>query len=148
MIATYRKGLTQVLSVILLLFANNVLAETVKHLCITEVSGGLLYKNGAWVSTPFKAGDKYLIKTEGDALVSVKEFGAPDEFEMTYCRQLVNTLSWVCETNFDSFRFQPSSGKFVMSKTSGFTSEFKEQGINFPPEDFTPNISAGYCETI
>ena len=136
------------LALTLLFFANSVLAEAVKHLCITEVSSGLLFENGAWKSTPFKPGGKYLVKTEGGALVSVKEFGAPDEFEMTYCRQLVSTLSWVCETNFDSFRFQPSTGKFVMSKTSGFTSEFKEQGINFPPEDFTPNISVGYCETI
>ena len=136
------------LSLTLLLFANSALAETVNHLCITEVSSGLLFKNGAWISTPFKAGGKYLVKTEGGSLVSVKEFGAPDEFEMTYCRQLANTLSWVCETNFDSFRFQPSTGKFVMSQTSGFTSEFKEQGINFPPEGFTPSISAGHCETM
>ena len=130
-----------------LAFTNGAFAEEEKYLCITEVSSGLVYKNGSWVSTKFKAGEKFLIGMKGGALISAKVFGAPEDLSMNSCHSISSTSS-VCSDNFDSFRFQLSTKRFVTTKTSGYTNEYEEAGLNLSPLSFTPNISIGVCEPL
>jgi hypothetical protein len=122
-------------------------AET-KYLCISEEAGGLGYKNGSWKATSFETGVKYLMVMQGGVLKSVKGFGESDDAAMSYCQALEPTKSFACLSNFDMFRYQPITKRFVMAKTSGFTNEFEEGGIKISPTTFTPNISFGYCEAL
>ena len=85
---------------------------------------------------------------ENGALKSVKEFGLPDKASMKNCYALKPTKSFACVDNFSMFRFQPSTKRFVMAKTSGYTNEFEESGVNLSPTSFTPNISIGLCEEL
>lgn len=119
-----------------------------KYLCIPNASGGLLYKSGTWQGTSFQTDSKYLMTVKNGALTSVKEFGAAEDLAMKYCRLLEPTKSYACTSNFSMFRFQPSSKRFVMAKTSGYTNEFEEEGINLLSTSFTPNISVGLCEAL
>ena len=144
-----RKQLMILLSIFISIGSTHVaMAIESKYLCISEVSGGLKYSGGAWRGTNFKADSKYLMVMEGGVLKSVNVFGASDDLSMTYCSSLKPTMSFVCTDNFDMFRFQPSTKRFVMSKTSGYTSEFEEGGINLSANSFTPNITIGKCEAI
>lgn len=128
--------------------ASAAVAEETKYLCISGVAGGLIYRSGSWQGTSYEAGTKYLMVMENDVLKSVKEFGGSDDFAMKYCYALEPTKSFTCVSNFDMFRYQPSTKRFVMAKTSGYTNEFEEGGINLPPTGFTPNISVGLCEAL
>lgn len=123
-------------------------AEEIKYLCITEEAGGLVHKGGSWQATSFEVEAKYLITMESGALTSVKEFGAPDKWVMRNCRKLEPTESFSCTTNFDMFRYQPSTRRFVMAKTSGYTNEFEEISAKLSSTNFTPNISLGRCEKL
>ena len=120
----------------------------VRYLCISESAAGLIHRGGGWEGTTFKSGEKYIIAITNGALVSVKAFGAPDETALTFCRKLEPTQSYECASNFDTFRFQPSTKKFVYSQTAGYTTEFEEDGLPLPNTEFTPNISVGRCERI
>jgi len=141
------KQLIILLSIFISIGSTNVaMAVETKYLCISEVSGGLRYSGGAWRGTTFKTDSKYLMVMNSGVLKSVNVFGAPDDLAMQYCIALEPTMSFVCTNNFDMFRFQPSTKRFVMSKTSGYTSEFEEAGVNLPANSFTPNITIGKCE--
>ena len=119
-----------------------------QYLCIADVVSGLAFKSNQWKTTDFLSGTKYLLKLQNGDLVSVKEFGAPDEFTMTSCEKMANVQSQKCETNFDTFRFQPSTKRFVLAKTSGFTNEYEELGIPLKATDFNPYIAIGTCEEL
>ncbi|MFK5893646.1 MAG: hypothetical protein QM504_10540 [Pseudomonadota bacterium] len=123
-------------------------ADERKYLCISEASGGVVYKSGVWQGTSYKAGAKFLMVIKAGILKSVKDFGAPDDLAMKNCYALAQTKSFACADNFDTFRFQPSTKRFVMAKTSGYSNEFEEAGINLSPTKFTPNISIGLCELL
>jgi uncharacterized surface anchored protein len=128
--------------------SSNVMAKEIKYLCISDASGGVIHKGNEWHGTSYRAGIKYIIAMENGRLASVKEFGTKDEFAMKECNALEPTKSFVCMDNFDIFRFQPSTNRFVMAKTLGYTSEFQESGVNLPADSFTPNIQVGLCESF
>jgi len=133
---------------ILISAAAQAAGDETKYLCMSEEAGGLIHKNGSWQSTSFEAEVKYLMVMEKGALKSVKGFGEPDDLAITDCHLLEPTKSFACISNFDMFRYQPSTKRFVMAKTSGFTSEFEESGIDLPSTAFTPYISVGFCEAL
>jgi hypothetical protein len=126
----------------------NAAGDETKYLCISQDAGGLIYRSGSWQATSFEVGVKYLMVMENGVLKSVKGFGDPDELAMTYCRALEPTQSFACTSNFDMFRYQPSTKRFVMAKTSGFTNEFEEISSKLSATAFTPNISLGFCEAL
>jgi hypothetical protein len=136
------------ISLLIFIGAANAAGEETKYLCISEDAGGLIYKSGSWQATSFEVGAKYLMVMESGALKSVKGFGEPDDLAMTYCSALEPTKSLACSSNFDMFRYQPSTKRFVMAKTSGFTNEFEEISSKLSATFFTPNISLGYCESL
>ncbi|WP_137168447.1 hypothetical protein [Salinimonas lutimaris] len=127
---------------------SKVIAGESQYLCIADVVSGLAFKSSKWETTDFLSGAKYLLKLQNEDLVSVKEFGAPDEFIMPSCEKMANVQSQKCESNFDTFRFQPSTKRFVYAKTSGFTNEYEELGIPLKATDFTPHIAIGTCEEL
>lgn len=118
-----------------------------KYLCISEAARGVIYRD-SWVGTSYRVGEKFLMTARNGVLMSVKDFGAPDEFSMTDCFQLEPASSHACVSNFDMFRYQPSTKRFVFAKTSGFTDEFEEAGIEFAATEFNPRIAVGFCEAI
>jgi hypothetical protein len=142
------RNLTLSLLFIFPLISSVAFSKEAKYLCITEVSSGLIYKNGNWQSTSFKSGEKYILNMLNGKLKSVKLFGAPDEFLIENCHAISTSSSYICSDNFDSFRFQKSTKRFVMSKTTGYTSEYEELGIKISPTSLTPNISIGLCESL
>ena len=127
---------------------NVAFASENKYLCITDVSSGIIFKHGAWKSTSFKNGVKYLLSMENGNVISVKPFGSPDEFIIKNCQPISTSSSYVCSDNFDSFRFQKSTKRFVVTNTSGYTSEYEELGVELSPTSLFPNISIGLCESL
>ena len=119
---------------------------TTKLLCISDTAGGLIFRNDRWQGTSYKGGQRYIITLSQGRLISVKDFGAPDEVAITLCRALEPSKSFECNSNFDKFRYQPSTRRFVYAQTAGHTTEFEAAGL--PSSGFTPNISVGTCEAI
>ena len=117
------------------------------YLCISEAAGGVIKQNGEWQGTSYLADDKYLVVTENGNMKSVKEFGMPDDWTMENCYALEPTKSFACVNNFNMFRFQPSTRKFVMVKSMGYTSELEEAGgMELSGDIWAPSVSVGLCE--
>lgn len=124
------------------------LENSISYLCIGEHSGGVVYSKGEWQGTAFKPGAKFLVRMVNGLIVSVKEFGVPDEFELISCGKLTPTNSQGCRDNFSQFRFQPSTRKFIASETAGYTTEFEEAGVDNASTLLSPRIIVGICEKL
>jgi len=123
--------------------------QSEKYLCITSSSSGALYQGGTQQGQIHKPGAEFIVSTKSGKVKSVKEFGRKDD-RTTYsnCTQIAKTTTFICRDKLDVFEFQLSARRFVMTKTSGYTSNNEDSDIKHTPAAFKPNISVGECGVI
>ncbi|MBQ0797410.1 hypothetical protein [Zhongshania sp.] len=123
------------------------LAYSDSIICIAETAAGMVHNSNQWIGTRFSVdNERYLVKIDEQGSMQVKPFGTPDTvLGLEKCGKISDTNSYTCADNFDLFRIDFDTNRFVYAKTAGFTSEF-ERFTGMPA--LTPSISIGKCEKL
>lgn len=119
--------------------------------CVTDVSGGLIHKNGEWASTSFSSIGKYLLQeAEGsftyNAIEGMRisaeishiwsEIGSEQD-RVTPCFVDIGNLI-LCKDHFYDVVFYPDGNSFQMYYSAGFSAA---TGAT----DGTPYVATGKC---